>query len=151
MARAQQVVDDRRLRRRLLALSPAVLKAVEEATKFSVLDVETEAKRMVQRGPASGAVVQKYQPRRVHRQSAPGQPPATDTGFLVANITHEIDRDKLGGKVVSRAGYSVFLEFGTRAMAARPFLLPALRSMRKRIRKRYTKALNAGTRKAAKK
>ena len=153
MARATQAVDDRRLRRRLKALSPAVRKAVEEATKFSVLDVETEAKRMIQQGPKTGIVRVVTKAGKTHQASAPGEAPATDTGFLVSNITHEIDSDKLGGKVVSRAIYSRRLELGPKGKPhlARPFLRPALQSMKKRILKRYTKALNAGARKAAKK
>lgn len=59
-----------------------------------------------------------------HIASAPGSPPATDSGRLRSSITHEIGRDVDG--LVARVGtnvkYAVYLEFGTRKMAARPFM-----------------------------
>ena len=67
-------------------------------------------------------------------RSAPGEPPATDTGFLVSQIFAKVDADKLGGQVESRAPYSRFLEFGTVNMEARPFLFPALEMSKPRIR-----------------
>ena len=60
-----------------------------------------------------------------HRASAPGEPPASDTGNLVRRIDVQYDRKALIGYVVSRADYSVFLEYGTQRMAARPFMRPA--------------------------
>jgi HK97 gp10 family phage protein len=65
----------------------------------------------------------------VHRASAPGQPPAVDTGRLRASITHTLpERDERGLRV--RVGtdveYARYLEFGTRRMAPRPFLRPAM-------------------------
>ena len=68
--------------------------------------------------------------------SAPGQAPATDTGFLVSSIFSEvgIDRGDVVGFVRASAPYAVHLEFGTMNMAARPFFEPALMSERKKIK-----------------
>jgi HK97 gp10 family phage protein len=105
--------------------------------------VRNTAVQSIQQGAKSGVVYEKYNPRRTHRASAAGQPPATDTGFLVNNIFLKIDSDGLGASVESRADYSAFLEFGTSKMAARPFMQPALESNKSKIRtleKRMIKA-----------
>ena len=93
--------------------------------------IRGEAIRSIQSGPKSGRVYQKYNPRRTHTASAPGQPPASDTGNLVSQIMRVAD-----GKntlVESRADYSKFLEFGTSKMLARPFLFPASEKSIKKI------------------
>lgn len=97
--------------------------------------VRNTAVQSIQQGAKSGVVYEKYNPRRTHRASAAGQPPATDTGFLVNNIVLKIDSDGLGASVESRADYSAFLEFGTSKMAARPFMQPALESNKSKIRR----------------
>ena len=84
--------------------------------------VRNTAVNSIQQGSKDGKIYQKYIPRRTHQASADGQPPATDTGYLVQNINLKIDIDKLGASVESNANYSAFLEFGTRKMAARPFM-----------------------------
>lgn len=105
--------------------------------------VRNTAVSSIQQGAKSGVVYEKYNPRRTHRASAAGEPPATDTGFLVNNIFVKFDSDKLGVSVESRANYSLALEFGTSKMAARPFMQPALESNKSKIRtleKRMIKA-----------
>lgn len=66
--------------------------------------------------------------RKWHIASAPGQPPAVDTGRLRASITHEVRKegDQIVGLVGTNVEYAPHLEFGTNKMAARPFLRPAL-------------------------
>ena len=48
--------------------------------------IRAEAVKSIQSGAKSGIVYQKYNPRRQHRASAPGQAPASDTGNLVSKI-----------------------------------------------------------------
>lgn len=61
-----------------------------------------------------------------HRASAPGEPPAPDTGRLRAatqadeQVRH--DGDDLVGRVVANTEYAAALETGTERMAARPYL-----------------------------
>lgn len=62
--------------------------------------------------------------RRYHRASAPGEAPAIDTGHLVNSIRSTFPT-KLKGVLNIGAAYASFLEFGTRKMAARPFIEPA--------------------------
>ena len=93
--------------------------------------IRAEAVRSIQSGAKSGRTYEKYNPRRTHKASAPGQAPASDTGNLVSNIRSVSD-----GKntlVESRASYSKFLEFGTSKLLPRPFMLPASEKAKKKI------------------
>jgi HK97 gp10 family phage protein len=67
--------------------------------------------------------------RRVpHQASAPGMPPATDTGRLLGSIHHTVGDDADGqyAHIGSDVEYALYLELGTRYMAPRPFMRPAL-------------------------
>ena len=94
--------------------------------------IRGEAIKSIQSGPKSGRVYEKYNPRRTHKASAPGEAPASDTGNLVRNI-RVVQENKDLIKVESNASYSQFLEFGTSKMLARPFLFPATERSRPKI------------------
>ena len=94
--------------------------------------IRGEAIKSIQSGPKSGRIYEKYNPRRTHKASAPGQAPASDTGNLIRNIVVKQENPDLV-KVESNAIYSSFLEFGTSKMLARPFLFPATERSRKKI------------------
>ena len=94
--------------------------------------IRTEAIKSIQTGAKSGVMYQKYNPRREHRASAPGQSPASDTGNLVSKII--VKQKSLNVvHVESNADYSAFLEFGTSKMQPRPFMLPAFEKSKKPI------------------
>ena len=94
--------------------------------------IRGEAIKSIQTGAKSGVMYQKYNPRREHRASAPGQAPASDTGNLVSKIT--VKQKSLNVvHVESNADYSSFLEYGTSKMEARPFMLPAFEKSKKPI------------------
>src|SRR3990172_7607447 len=135
-----------RIKHKLALIEGPMRDAMRGAIQGGALAVERTAKDSVQRGSPTGRIYQKYQPRREHRASAPGQPPATDTGFLAAHITTVLDMDGLGANVESQAAYSKFLEYGTSKMAARPFLFPAFESLKPRILKQIAKALTDAVR-----
>ena len=94
--------------------------------------IRGEAIRSIQTGPKSGRTYEKYNPRRTHKASAPGEAPASDTGNLVSQIRDKEENKDLV-KVESNALYSSFLEFGTSKMLARPFLFPATERSRPKI------------------
>lgn len=72
---------------------------------------------------------------RIHRASAPGQPPAEDTGKLYREIT--VRRLSSGNyRVRFGAHYAGFLEFGTGRIAPRPFVMPAIE---KAVRKTFAR------------
>lgn len=110
---------------------------VERVIASGVQDTMNTAKQSIQQSSSSGVTYEKYNPRRTHTASSAGNPPNTDTGFLVSNIHAVIDPDRLGGSVESRADYSGFLEFGTSKMKARPYLQPALEENKPKIRAKF--------------
>lgn len=67
--------------------------------------------------------------------SAPGDPPKIKTGRLRASITHRIgyEGEEVVGEVGTNVEYALPLEFGTRRMAPRPFMGPALDKHEKEI------------------
>lgn len=89
-----------------------------------VEEVRTEAVTLMQNSPRGGRV---YRRGGVsHKASAPGEPPAPDTGFLMRSIGTSVDPETLVGTVSFTARYARALEYGTARMAARPFARPAL-------------------------
>lgn len=93
--------------------------------------VRNEAIRLIQSGPKTGRI---YRRRGVeHQASAPGEPPASDTGRLVNSITTNYEPDKLTGRIQFGTEYAPFLEFGTQKMEPRPFARPALVTMQQEI------------------
>ena len=114
--------------------------AVADAVEDTVYEIDGEVKRRIARGPATGRVYEKYNPRRTHTASAPGQPPMTDTGRLV----NSIEFDKIGdltATVGSKLAYAAYLEYGTSRIAARPFFRPAIEEIRPKYMARLEKAL----------
>ena len=91
-------------------------------------------------GIAQGVKSGKVRPD-VSRASAEGEFPATDTGFLVSQITTNtfVIGASVIGQIVSAAPYSKWLEFGHPArdgsfVEARPFMQPALEQNKKKIK-----------------
>ena len=96
---------------------------VKRATTRSALLVKAYAQEQIQRGVATG------NPRPDGSiASGPGEFPKTDTGNLVNNISTQTKTEgtTVIGMIISSAEYSKHLEFGTRNMAARPFMQPSL-------------------------
>jgi HK97 gp10 family phage protein len=60
-----------------------------------------------------------------HTASAPGEPPAVDTGFLRNSI--QVDEVTPNEAIIApHTDYAEHVEFGTSRMAARPYMRPAL-------------------------
>ncbi len=116
---------------------------VKSYVSRATLMVEGTAKESIQKG-GTGILYEKYKPRRSHRASAPKEPPATDTGFLVSNISMNVKKEPNGviiGQVISSAPYSEHLEFGTTNMTARPFMQPALEKNRRKIQALFNQGI----------
>ena len=144
------VVGSVEIQANLNKISTAAKQLISHAVFKGVADVEKEAKMSIQRGGKSGIVYQRYSPKRTHRSSAPGEPPASDTGYLVNNIKRKMDMDKLGGEIRSRAAYSKYLEYGTSKMMPRPYMFPALEKHRGKIKTRINRAVAAANRRGSK-
>ena len=120
--------------------SGEIKQAVSRAVVGTALELQGNIKTSIARGPASGRTYEKYNPRRTHTASAPGQPPMTDTGRLV----NSIEFDKIGdltATVGSKLAYAPYLEYGTSRMAARPFFRPAIEEIRPKYMTRLERAL----------
>jgi len=103
-----------------------------EIIKGGAQQIRGEAIKSIQSGAKSGIVYEKYNPRRTHRASAPGEAPASDTGNLVSKImVRQITKDKVA--VESNAHYSAYLEYGTSRMQPRPYMLPAFEKSKRPI------------------
>jgi len=102
--------------------------------------VEGTAKQSIMKG-GTGITYQKYNPRRQHTASAKGEPPASDTGFLVSNITSSVKQQgtSVVGQIVASAPYAPYLEFGTSTIDPRPFMQPALERNRPKIKRIFKK------------
>lgn len=68
-----------------------------------------------------------------HRASAPGDPPATDTGRLINSIAWERE-SALVRRVGTNVEYAPGLEYGNRRVAPRPFMRVAVDRYRKAYR-----------------
>lgn len=111
--------------------------AVMRACHRSAMLVRNTAIEKIQTGAKSGVVYEKYNPRRTHQASRAGEYPATDTGYLVNQITTQVKSEgtKILGLIISSAEYSKHLEYGTTTMLARPFMQPSLEINKKKIPK----------------
>ena len=92
------------------------------------LAVTSDVKRKIQRGPKTGEI---YNRRgKQHRASAPGEAPATDTGFLANRSIYTSKINSLTVEIGSRSSYAGYLEFGTMKIAPRPSWQPAIEENR---------------------
>ena len=109
-------------------------KLIQQATTL----VEGEAKASIMKG-GSGITYQKYNPRRQHTASAAGEPPASDTGFLVGSISSSVrsQGSTVIGQIVASAPYAKHLEFGTSNIEPRPYMQPALERNRPFIKRMF--------------
>lgn len=117
--------------------------AVNKVVLNEGMKLRGEIVRSVQQGPASGRIYQKYNPRRTHRASAPGQAPMTDTGRLASSVY--FNKETVGGNMVATVGsalaYASWLEYGTMQMAARPYFRPALEERRPKFQRNLERAI----------
>ncbi len=112
---------------RILAGSREALTAVIEGTEPAVAAsiVLVDLIKQILSQPGSGRVFVRRGIR--HQASAPGEPPAADTGNLRSKIGFQIKAPgRIGIGVAAGAPYWKFLEFGTRFIDPRPFLRPAI-------------------------
>ena len=105
----------------------------------AAVEAVSDVRRAIQGPPKTG----REYPRgrdKVHRASAPGQAPATDTGTLVSSIYNE-DRGRNAKAIGSRLPYAFYLEFGTFKMDARPSWIPAVERAIPKMLKRVELAI----------
>lgn len=107
----------------------------------AALESVNDVKKAIQGPPKTGKEYKRGENRDiVHRASAPGQAPATDTGTLVSSIYNQ-DRGYLSKAIGSRLPYAFYLEFGTRKIAPRPAWVPAVERAIPKMLKRVQVAI----------
>lgn len=118
-------IETNTLKRDIAELRDASQETVFEFVNDLVLDTHRRAVRGIQRGPASGRIYVKYNPRRVHQASAPGEYPMSDTGRLASSVQFEppTNRTRPEGFVGTNLRYGKHLEFKSPARGGRPWLL----------------------------
>lgn len=119
-----------------------------KAMNKAAITVQATAKKLIG-GAGSGRLYRRrkqtgkrgtFTANQWHRASKPGDPPARDSGVLANSVTFEVSRkgDRIKGSVGpdinkikqqsprTDPDYGFFLEVGTRDIAKRPWLKPAL-------------------------
>lgn len=118
---------------------PEVYEKIRQAAMRGVIrgteSIRNHAVESIMKGPKTGRIYlrglnKSGKSYKVHQASAPGEPPATDTGKLASSITTEYDFANLIGRVNCSAEYGPYLEYGTVKMEPRPFMRPALAAKR---------------------
>lgn len=116
-----------------------VKEAIDRGVKAGAMLVRSTAQRKILSGPKSGKT---YKRRGIsHQASAPGEPPASDTGRLVQGIVVQPAPEAFAYDVKSLADYAGFLEYGTSRMSARPYLEPSAHEQADNIAKLIADAL----------
>lgn len=116
-------------------------RSAEGGIRAALGEGETILKRNILAQEGTGRVY----PRggRTHQASAPGRPPALDTGNLRANTNADMalrqEGTDLVGSIVSNTAYAEALERGTERMAARPFMGPLARDHRDDLHRAFVR------------
>ena len=113
---------------------------IGDAVNATGLELRGEIVKAYQRGPASGVMYEKDNPRRTHQASLAGEAPATDTGRLASSVNFKRE-GPMSATVGSDIAYAAMLEFGTSRIDPRPAWVPAVEAMRPKFRQRLETAL----------
>jgi len=110
-----------------------VLDAALEGLLPAAQAVAEEARLSITSRPKSGRVYKRA--RGTHQASAPGEPPASDTGKLAASIVAR-STGREGAEVVASADIAHTMEFGSAGgkIAPRPFMVPAAKNSQDAVR-----------------
>ena len=129
--------------------------AIADVLNATGLELETEIKRRYDRSPATGRIYQKYNPRRTHQASAPGQPPRSDTGRLSNSVLYRkvsqlvVEVVTAGGKDGDKDGaikYAAALEYGTATIKPRPLWRQVALEAEPKLKQRLERTVAAFTR-----
>jgi HK97 gp10 family phage protein len=142
-------------RRELIQTLGKISKATEQDVRRALLRgaiaVENTAVAKIIDPPKTGRIYRsRGNKKKLHQASAPGQPPAADTGELHTGITHAeapAPQGVIRVEVGANAPYATALELGTSKMAPRPFMAPSLAENEALIRNNIAEAVRRGARK----
>ena len=120
-ASVQLVINDKLIKDLLEKAEADFINSAEEMKDLMVDSIKT--------GSKSGKTYTRN--GMSHQSSAPGQPPANDTGELIDSI--KVEKRKNTSILKIDADYAGYLEYGTSKMRPRPFILPALMKIKKKL------------------
>ena len=132
------------------------LKERRKVLRAAAAEVASTARAILRQGQGAGRAYlnsggNRYKPylKAPHRASAPGAPPATQTGFLSNQIKPVAFKSGTGFAVRDGAFYAAALERGAkgpgkRVLQPRPYLAPALARKWPSISQKIIKALQEG-------
>lgn len=135
---------------KLGSLQNVIYPVMSEQLADAAMAVHGEAVKSIASHLSVSHVETRYNPKREQEVSAPGNAPNTDRGTLVQSIKFEIDQAELKAVVGTNLKYGAHLEFGTKDMAARPWLFPAFEAHKEEIRKGFSEAIANAVRGQAK-
>lgn len=113
------------LKRRLSAFPEVARAAVNAALR----DIGEDVTAAIRRSLGAAAV------------SEAGRPPRDPTGELANTLGAAVDAETSRLRITAASPHAVFLEYGTRHMAARPFLRPAVTAMTPQAKERLRDAI----------
>ena len=138
------ILNQERLNKKLKFLPNLIIKEVKRSVELAAKKVERDAKISIQTGSRSGKISRRGKSSyvdpstgrslskkrggtfatKLHQASAPGEAPKSDSGDLVKGIFSESELKGLGSKIGTKIEHGTHLEFGTKKMLPRPWLMP---------------------------
>tara|TARA_R110000824_G_scaffold59702_1_gene160093 strand:+ start:111 stop:548 length:438 start_codon:yes stop_codon:yes gene_type:complete len=140
MNKTIRLEGDAALQKAFKKLSKDAALEVGKAIDATGLKVRGEIIKKYQKGPKTGIVYELSNPTRIHRASAAGQPPATDTGRLANSIVYD-KKGPLTCEVSTDVKYGPWLEFGTMKIMPRPNWVPTIKENEKSYLNRIEQAI----------
>lgn len=106
--------------------------SIENIKEGTLLIHSAAVKNLQQISPGESQV--RYGPKRTVKVSKPGDSPNTDTSTGIKSIGFNVDEKRFKGEVGTNLKYMKFLELGTKFIAARPWLITALKKVQPSLR-----------------
>lgn len=149
-----RIVNKRRLNIRLGRIKDETVAEVRRALKRGGLAIENTAVEKIINPPKTGRIYpSRGRKGQKHQASAPGQPPAADTGELHGSITtvENSTAEVLRVETAANAPYAIPLEEGTSdsRMEPRPFMAPSFDENVGSVRENVRNAIRRGSRKGS--
>jgi hypothetical protein len=97
------------------------------------LKIQNTARLSMSHGSPTGRLYKRG--RKMHRASAPGEPPATDRGRLVGSVVSKPGKGFV--LIGTHLGYGLYWELDAPTTARRPWLMPAVEKHQEEIEGRF--------------
>jgi hypothetical protein len=118
------IIDPLKIANNIAQVASKVIRKITFDVHGAIID-------QIRKGPKTGRLYKRGKRGRVHRASAPGETPASDSGHLINSVQVSPFTNPLVGEVVVAADYAAYLELGApRAhLEPRPYIKPAVQGV----------------------